>query len=225
VTPTTDRPTTRPPAPPPARPAWSGGEPPPEAPGRRPVVAGTVLVVVGALWLLQVLGVRIAWEVLLPVAVIVVGLAVLVGGRSKLAAGLVPLGVVLAVLAGIAVLLPGTASLETGQRSLVVADLADLDESYSLGAGQLTLDLRELELPEGTTPLRISVGLGELRVQVPADATVVVDGRVGAGELVAFGTRVDGLGPRRELTETGTDGAGTLRIEARVGLGTMEVTR
>jgi hypothetical protein len=204
---------------------WGATEPTPQAPGRRPVVAGTVLIVVGALWLLQVLGVSIAWEVLLPVAVMAIGLAVLVGGRSRFVAGLVPLGVVLAVLAGIVVLLPGTASLSTGERALVVADIADLDESYSLGAGQLTLDLRELELPEGTTPLRVSVGMGELRVQVPPDATVVVDGRVAAGELVAFGTRVDGLGPQRELTETGTEGSGTLRIEARVGFGTLEVTR
>lgn len=216
---TTDRPTT---SPPPAGERPWDREPPPH----RPVAAGVVLVAVGALWLLHVLGVTIAWPVLLPMAVIAIGLAILVGGRSRVTAGLVPLGVVLAVLAGVVALLPGSTSLEAGDRDLVVADLAELEERYELGAGQLTLDLRELDLPAGTTtPLELRVGLGELVVRVPDDVTVTVDGRVTAGELVAFDTRVDGVGPRRQLTVDGAPGAGTLAIEASVGLGTLEVSR
>jgi hypothetical protein len=219
VSATTDRSTTWPP---PADEPSTDREPPP----RRPVAAGVVLVTVGGLWLLHVLGVTIAWAVLLPVAVIAIGLAVLLGGRSPVTAGLVPLGIVLAVLAGLVTLLPGTTSLEAGDRDLVVTDLADLEDRYELGAGQLTLDLRELDLPPGTTtPLELRVGLGELRVRVPDDVTVTVDGRVTAGELVAFDTRVDGVGPRRQLTADGAPGAGTLAIEASVGLGTLEVSR
>jgi hypothetical protein len=223
VSATTDRP---PPtaAPPPA------GEPrgtpdPPRPADRRPIVPGIVLIVIGGLWLLHVLGVPIVWSIVLPVAVVLVGIAVLAGGRSPVTAGLVPLGVVLAVVAGIVALLPGASSLETGDRVLEVRELGDLQDAYQLGAGQLTLDLRALDLPPGRTELRVDVGLGDLRVRVPAEATIEVDGRVTAGELRAFGTQVDGVGARRQVTDAGREDAGTLAIEARVGLGTLEVSR
>jgi hypothetical protein len=157
--------------------------------------------------------------------VVLVGIAVLAGGRSPVTAGLVPLGVVLAVVAGIVALLPGASSLETGDRVLEVRELGDLQDAYQLGAGQLTLDLRALDLPPGRTELRVDVGLGDLRVRVPAEATIEVDGRVTAGELRAFGTQVDGVGARRQVTDAGREDAGTLAIEARVGLGTLEVSR
>jgi hypothetical protein len=224
VSATTDRPQPPPATPPPVGgPQGTSGHPRP--PARRPIVSGTVLVVIGGLWLLHVLGVPIVWPVLLPAAVVIIGLVVLVGGRSPVTAGLVPLGVVLAVVAGIVVLLPGVSSLEAGDRVLVVRDVADLQDAYELGAGQLTLDLRALDLPPGSTELRVDVGMGELRIQVPEEATVEVDGRVTAGELRAFGTRIDGVGARRLVTDAGRDGAGTLTIEARVGLGTLEVSR
>jgi hypothetical protein len=221
--------TTQDPPPPAGQPSTAGQRPEPPGPprpaGRRPVVPGLVLIAIGSLWLAHVLGVPIVWTILLPAAVVLVGLAVLVGGSSPVTAGLVPLGVVLAIAAGIVTLLPGASSFEAGDRVLVVDDLADLQEVYELGAGQLTLDLRGLELPSGSTDVRVDVGLGDLRIRVPEEATVVVDARVTAGELVAFGTRVDGVGARRQVTDAGREGAGTLEIEAQVGLGTLEVSR
>jgi hypothetical protein len=216
--------------PPPAASTPAAGGPqgtpgPPRPADRRPVVPGIVLIVIGGLWLLHVLGVPIVWTILLPAAVVLVGLAVLVGGRSPVTAGLVPLGVVLAIAAGVVTLLPGVSSLEAGDRVLVVRDVADLQEVYELGAGQLTLDLRGLDLPPGSTEVRVDVGLGDLRIRVPEEATVVVDGRVTAGELRAFGVRVDGVGAQRQVTDVGREGAGTLEIEAQVGLGTLEVSR
>jgi hypothetical protein len=140
----------RPPPPPAAAPP-SVGEPmsAPGQPSRRPIVSGIVLIVIGGLWLLHVLGVPIVWSVLLPGAVVLIGLVVLVGGRSPVTAGLIPLGVVLAVVAGVVILLPGVSSLETGDRVLVVRDVADLQDAYELGAGQLTLDLRAARSPAG----------------------------------------------------------------------------
>jgi hypothetical protein len=221
--------TTQDPPPPAGQPSTAGQRPEPPGPprpaDRRPIVPGLVLIAIGSLWLMHVLGVPIVWTILLPVAVVLVGLAVLVGGRSPVTAGLVPLGVVLAIAAGIVTLLPGASSFEAGDRVLVVDDVADLQEVYELGAGQLTLDLRGLELPSGSTEVRVDVGLGDLRIRVPEEATVVVDARVTAGELLAFGTRVDGVGARRQVADAGREGAGTLEIEAQVGLGTLEVSR
>jgi hypothetical protein len=47
------------------------------------VVTGVALMAAGGLWLLHVLGVPLRWEVLLPSALIAIGLAVLVGGRRS----------------------------------------------------------------------------------------------------------------------------------------------
>jgi hypothetical protein len=221
----------RPPAPP--APPWvddgrqppEGGDPPPRQPKRPPVVAGTTLLAVGGLWLLHVLGVTIPWGAVLPSALIAVGLAVLVGGRRPVTAGLVTLGTVLAIVAILVAVLPGTSDLSTGERTHVVTELGELEERYELGAGDLTIDLREVALPAGETDLVVRVGAGQLAVVVPPDVTVVVEAEVGLGELVAFDQRVGGVTPRRTVTEEGDPGAGTLRIEASVGLGQLEVTR
>ena len=43
---------------------------------------------------------------------------------------------------------------------------AELD-TYELGAGDFVLDLRQLQVPPGTTAVRARVGVGELVVELP----------------------------------------------------------
>ena len=65
--------TTRPTSPPP---------PAPEPPrGSRPIGLAIALIGLGALWLLSTLGVDIAWDIVLPAAVVAVGLLILAGFR------------------------------------------------------------------------------------------------------------------------------------------------
>lgn len=207
-------------------PAWAGpATDPPPPPPRRHLVPGVALLVAGGLWLAHVLGADLRWQLLLPAALIAIGLAVLVGGRRAAAAGLVTIGTVLAVVAIVVALFPGTTSLSAGERTLTVTSVTDLDDRYQLGAGELTLDLRDLDLPTGTTRLEVQVGAGQLTVLVPPEATVVVDASVGLGEVIMFGDRVGGIAPDRRVTEDGAPGAGTLEIEANVGLGQLEVSR
>src|SRR5690606_3081567 len=118
----------------------------------------------------------------LPSALIIIGLGVLVGGRSPAARGLVGLGIGVAVVAVLTALFPAAPSFTAGDRTWTVTELGDLEDSYELGAGELTVDLRDLQLPPGTTDLALHVGAGQLTVRVPADATVVVDAQVGLGE-------------------------------------------
>jgi hypothetical protein len=218
--------------PPPPVPPWSGGDgqgpppghgPPPRR--QRPVVTGVALIAAGGLWMLHVLGVPLRWEVLLPSALIAIGLAVLVGGRRSATAGLVTVGTVVAIVALLVTIFPAGPSAGAGDRTHAVTTMDELEERYELGAGDLTVDLRDLELPAGTTSLEVRVGAGQLTVLVPPDATVVVDAEVGLGEVVAFDTRVSGVTPQRRVTEEGDPGSGTLEIEASVGLGQLEVTR
>jgi hypothetical protein len=194
-------------------------------PAARPIGWGLALIGAGVLWLLHIAGVRIDWQLALPVAVIAIGLVLLIGGRHVAHGGLIGLGIVLTAIALVTSVTPMPVSLTAGDRIHTVTDLAQLDSSYRLGAGTLTLDLRELELPPGTTELGASVSLGELVVRVPDDATVTGTGHTIAGEVVSFGRTTEGLAPRRALDDPGIDAGPILDLDLRTGLGRIEVTR
>jgi hypothetical protein len=72
----------------------------------------------------------------------------------------------------------GVAVLETelddgiGVRTYRPATVADLPESYRLGAGQLNINLSDTKLPPGPTTVRADIGVGELDVLVPPGVRV-----------------------------------------------------
>jgi hypothetical protein len=212
--------------PPPPPPPWAGPaaeefEPLTSRP-RRPVWWGLAMIAAGILWLLSLAGVPIRWELVLPSALIVVGVLVLARPRSD-AGGLTGLGIVLLVLTLFTAVLPGAASVSAGDRLHVVADVGDLDEDYSLGAGTLVLDLGDLELTEAAE-VSAQVGMGELVVVVPDDVRLEGTARVGLGEVEAFGEATGGVAPTVELGE-GDAEATVLTLDLQVGLGQIEVRR
>ncbi|MDQ8045377.1 MAG: PspC domain-containing protein [Solirubrobacteraceae bacterium] len=61
-----------------------------------------------------------------------------------------------------------------GTRTVTPSTLAELRPAYTLGLGELDIDLRELHLrPGSTTTLRTTLGYGQLRVIVPKGVRVV----------------------------------------------------
>ncbi len=223
--PRTDPPAGTPPPPPP------GGQGPEETPGAqprstaRPIGWALALIGAGVLWLLSLAGVQIAWQLVLPIAIIAIGLVLLAGGHHVARGGLIGLGIALTVIALVLSVLPMQVSITAGDRTHTVTDLAELEPSYRLGAGTLTLDLRELELPPGATELDASVSMGELVIRVPEDVTVTGTGHTMLGEVDGFGRTTAGVAPRRTLDEAGVEGGPVLDLELRTGLGRIEVTR
>ena len=71
----------------------------------------------------------------------------------------------------------------------------------------------------------ISVGAGNLQVDVPAEVTVVLDAQVGAGQVEAFGEQSSGLGVDAVRTDDGEADGGTLRLTVQMGFGNVEVSR
>ena len=51
-----------------------------------------------------------------------------------------------------------------GERHYRPASMADLHDRYELGMGELDIDLRDLELPPGDTPLEIDLGIGDVQL-------------------------------------------------------------
>jgi phage shock protein PspC (stress-responsive transcriptional regulator) len=109
-----------------------------------------------------------------------------------------------------------------GDRTYAPANVSDLHRSYKLGVGDLKLDLRNIRLPVGETKLTARVDVGGLRVIVPSDAAVRVQGDVGLGYLNLLGAGNDGRNVDDSVTETG---ARVLVLDAHVGVGSLRVSR
>lgn len=188
--------------------------------GRRGLVPGLLLVAIGVGWLLESTDtVDLDASVWIGLALVAIGLGIaLDSGHSH--GLLVTLGVLL-VLVGIPLSAIDTDVFDggVGDRREEPASAADIDDPYELGVGQLVVDLTRLE---EDVDVEASVGIGELRVRVPADAALEVDAHVGAGNVSVLGEEDDGVDVTVERDVPGAEGP-TMRLELDVGLGEVRV--
>jgi hypothetical protein len=111
----------------------------------------------------------------------------------------------------------------TGDRTYRPTSVADVRPTYRMAAGEIVLDLRGLDLQGRTARVLVTNGVGHIQIFVPPTATVVASGHAGAGEVRLLGWSWDGAHVDRRRTATGVEGGGRLIVEARVGLGQVEV--
>lgn len=215
----------------PSAPASNGS---PAHGGGGALVLGVLLMAVGAVWLLETVAtVRVDWGVVAAGALILVGLLVMVaGGGSR--GGLITLGVLL-----LAVLLLSNTGMHArdmrfrgsfpgsglGQRIERPRSVGELDPSYGHAFGSMTLDLRGIELPAGTTHVEASTAFGSAKVWLPPNVPVRVEASTAFGRIELLGEGVDGFGERTMQTD-GYDAA-PRRLELRVStaFGSAEVRR
>lgn len=196
------------------------------------IVAGSVLVGIGAVWLLSALDIAdIPWRALLAGVLIVIGVALAAASsRDTALGGLITTGVTLVVV--LALLSTASAAFSMplrggiGDRSFHPT-AATLEAEYHLIAGQLDLGLDGVEFPEGETRIEVTVTFGKLVVSnIPDDVAVAVEAAATAGEIVLFGSSWNGVNINETITEAAFDQAARqLVIEASVGFGQIEVTR
>jgi phage shock protein PspC (stress-responsive transcriptional regulator) len=110
-----------------------------------------------------------------------------------------------------------------GERHVRPGTLAEIKDSYKLGAGELVIDLRDVKLPAGDRRLKVGVGAGHALVLVPGDVCVASTAKVGMGGVAVFerdggGVDVDWSDLRRAATDTPR-----LVIDGDVGVGLLEV--
>jgi predicted membrane protein len=195
-------------------------------PAAATVLVGALLVLVGIGWLLDASGVEVPWRAMLPAALIAVGLATVAGAFRGRQHGLMVVGLVLVAVLSVAVATDWDVEVPfaggVGDRSEQPVSPADLTP-YQLGAGNFRLDLRQLQVPAGTTRVQARVGVGELVVELPAGVEVEVDARSGLGNVRALGQEESGLGSRVEVRDGGDDRR--LVLDLRVGIGQVQVDR
>ncbi|TAK71304.1 MAG: PspC domain-containing protein [Actinomycetota bacterium] len=200
------------------------------------------VVVAGILVLLDRSGaLAVPAGVVLAASLGVLGLGLLVGAVVGRARWLVWLAAPLALLTACAVALPTGVRFGDGigQRTWRPTTVAQVEQEYSLGIGNATLDLAALPA-DATGQLRVTArqGIGRLLVIVPNDARVEIDAEVGAGVLTVPGES-ERNGSGLEVTTTvdpvvtppATPPASTsvtpltIDLDATLGAGNLEVRR
>jgi phage shock protein PspC (stress-responsive transcriptional regulator) len=141
------------------------------------------------------------------------------------------LGVVAATAAVLAVLAAGAlAAVDAkggiGDRRERPRTPADLEHEYHLGAGELELDLSQLELAPGETRVRARVGFGELDIILPTGVAVDVTADVKWGDAEVLGREEDGRDTHERVVDPGFAQADRrLVVDADVRGGELRVRR
>ena len=188
---------------------------------------GVVLVLLGAAWLLD-LGdvIELRAALVLPALLTLVGVALVVGSLRGPHPGLIAFGTVLTLLVAVAAVAPPEAIRGgLGERHHTATQGSDLNDQYEVGIGDLVVDLSELELDEARD-VRLTVGAGNLDVMLPAGLPVTIEATSGAGEILLFDDKVEGVGLERDHQDDSYDDATTrLALTLEMGAGSIEVTR
>lgn len=200
---------------------------PPRGAGTGGVVFGLLLVVVGAIWLLGALDVQIPrWDVVLSMALVATGVGLLITAGRTGSGALVAFGVVLTVvLSGLTAVQLPVDNAFGDQRERPTSPSA-LRREYSHAFGSFTLDLTNLEIPQGTTRIRVATAFGDAHIRLPADTPARVETSTVFGESRVLGESFSGVGANREKQTP--DFAGSTRrieIELNTAFGSAEVTR
>jgi phage shock protein PspC (stress-responsive transcriptional regulator) len=129
----------------------------------------------------------------LATALLVVGVGLVASALTRGRAprsGLIALGSVLSLALLFTSSIPaGTQDGGVGDRTHRPATADDVHPVYRLGAGDMDVDLSEVDVDDVDEPIevRIEHGVGDLDVLVPRDADVQVDVEQGLGESEVFG--------------------------------------
>ncbi|QHD85337.1 PspC domain-containing protein [Gordonia sp. JH63] len=220
-----------------ARFAWDLPEPtrPAEPAVRRHRRSPLTLIVVGLATIVGAIGaglhqMGVEWFTvphILSLSLAVIGAGLLVAAVVKRrtgehSTGLAPIAVSLGAAVIVTTVISGVNGLSgplppggVGDREWKPLTENDIQADYSLGIGEMALDLRAVDLTADRT-VRLESGVGKITVHVPETMNVRADCQTGVGDYNCP-TGLDG-------GRDGTDGP-VLQIEARTGLGEVEVLR
>ncbi|TMK98986.1 MAG: PspC domain-containing protein [Actinobacteria bacterium] len=180
------------------------------------VTAGIVLLALAGAWLAGTERHVAAWAVVALGAAL--ALAAFTGARRLVVPALAFALPVAAIAAAHADLHGGV-----GERTYRPAALAQLRSTYSLGAGLLEVDLRDVQLPPGDTSLHVRLGAGQIVVLVSDRVCVATHAHIGAGYVGALDRESGGLDVNWVHRPSAPTGVPRLLLSGRVGLGTLIV--
>lgn len=111
-----------------------------------------------------------------------------------------------------------------GERTYHPTGADRLPAGYRLGAGELTVDLRDLDWRNGRrVPLELRMGVGHTVVLVPESVCVGARTRIGAGYVDVLGREASGVEVDHDVARTSAAGVPRLALDVKMGLGAVEV--
>jgi phage shock protein PspC (stress-responsive transcriptional regulator) len=221
----------------PPSPSYASSAPPPYVPPvpvrtpnprkRGPILFWFTLALVvlceGILGMVDLAGASVADSAYPALAVGIIGVMLVVGAFFGRAGGLIVAGLIATIA-----LVGSTASEHwDGERIRETPTAASaVDSHYSVGVGELVLDLSEVEDVDGLDgrTIRVEGGVGRIEVIVPDDLGADVEADVdGPGHIELFGVERGGIDTAMDRNERlGADDP-VVTIDAEIGVGEIEV--
>jgi phage shock protein PspC (stress-responsive transcriptional regulator) len=193
------------------------------------IAVSASVVVGGLLAILAVAGVDIPVATVAAVMLAVLAVGLLVGAFRGRARWLIAPAVVLLLVAQAATAIPRAvnSSWGSGAGDRTWAPTVSQPTPFELGVGSAQLDLTSL--PAGPATVSAKVGAGTIIVTVRDDTTLVLHGRIGAGDVIlpdAPNTNGTSLVLNSTVPATATTPAvSTVDLTIDIGLGELEVRR
>jgi phage shock protein PspC (stress-responsive transcriptional regulator) len=190
---------------------------------RKAAVGLGLLVAAGIAFVIAAFGAAAGGGTVIAGIVIALGaglaLTAFTGGKRWLAAPAVLLALPLGFVAASGADVKGG----SGERDFRPTTVTELQRGYHLGAGDLRLDLRGVDLPPGRTPLKVDLGIGSVRVFVPKDVCVASNMRVGVGYTRVLDRGNGGFDVDWRHSPREAAGVKRLVIDGHVGIGALQV--
>lgn len=189
------------------------------------VVVGAAALAIGIAVLLDNLSiVAVTPFAMILTLLLIVGAGLLVGTWWGRARWLIAPGVLLTVALLSVALVPSSFRGGYGERVWRPTSVAELRDSYEWVAGDVLLDMTDVDLAGRSERIALDVGFGEVLVIVPEEATVVVNSHVQGGELHLFdGLTGSGWDVRQTSRRQGERDGGQLVLDADLGFGELRI--
>lgn len=216
-------------APPPARTTPTPPALPPTEPRERSILGrvtiGLILLGMGALAILDnipTLAIDADPRHYLALAVTILGVGLLVGSVYGKARWLILLGALLIPTLLFSPAFEYDWNEEAFDHTVVPTTFEDLDSSYSIDVGAMTIDLRNLDWEGETVELAANVDVGNLEIRVPDGVAIQGHASVDVGRVAGPGDESFGFGDPSVSFDTAGD-LGVLILDAEVNAGNIDV--
>jgi phage shock protein PspC (stress-responsive transcriptional regulator) len=188
-------------------------------------LATVAALVVVSVWLAATGNGAAVAGVVIALGIAIAAAALTETGRRRVAPWLLGVALVLALPAGAVAAADIHFDGGIGQREYRPTAIADLPQNgYSLGVGQLVVDLRDLPWAKGqTVDLSTELGVGQMIVSVPTSVCVQAHATGKAGELLIRGDKSNGVDPEVDQGAPRSQ-APVLKLDSKIQLGQMIVT-
>jgi phage shock protein PspC (stress-responsive transcriptional regulator) len=162
----------------------------------------------------------------IAVLVILAGLGLIAAGLRGGARWLIVPALLLAIPASVVSAADLRLEGGVGDREYRPTSVSDLRPTYRLGAGEMTLDLRDVALERSQqVDVTVRVGIGDVEVVVPGDVCVQSDASLGVGDVDLLGRVNDGVDIDVERGRAAAAGQPVLRVHLHGGAAELRVTR